>query len=80
MRIEFELTDQELKNLLEASRPQRAMYLSGGQMMGSSQQERANAAWEKLGKKYGFVYMTVEPIPGKSDRFFTAEVVGEVVS
>ena len=43
------------------------LHIGGGR----NQQERANNAWEALGKKMGFDYMTVQP-SGKGDRFFTA--------
>jgi hypothetical protein len=39
-------------------------------------QENANKAWQRLGEKMGFDYMTVQPIPGKGQRHFTA-VEGE---
>ena len=34
--------------------------------------EAANAAWEALGKRMGFDYMTVMSIGGMGERFFTA--------
>ena len=34
-------------------------------------------AWQKLGKKHGFNYMTVRPIPNKDSKFFTAELLPE---
>jgi hypothetical protein len=72
MRQEFEMAEDDLKELLAAMKPEPVMFLTGGAPMFRSQQERANEAWEKLGKKMGFDYMTVEP-NGKGDRFFTAE-------
>lgn len=74
MRKEFEMTEDDLKVLLRACRPQPVMYLSGGIPMGLSTQEMANMAWDELGKKMGFVGSTVKPT-GKGDRFFTAEVL-----
>lgn len=74
-RREFELTTRERKALLKAAKPQPAMFLPGGRPMYRSQQERANEAWAKLGKKYGFDSSTVEPVSGKADTVFTAEVV-----
>ena len=35
-------------------------------------QENANKVWQHLGEKMGFDYMTVQPIPGKGQRHFTA--------
>lgn len=78
MTKEFELTEEEYKTLLEASKPTPVMFLSGGTSMYNSPQENANAAWEALGKKLGFLTYTVKPIYGKGNRFFTAEEVKNV--
>jgi len=72
MRKEYELTEDELNELLNASKPTPVMYLSGGQSMCGSPQENANRAWEKLGNARGFDYMTVQP-SSRGKRFFTAE-------
>jgi hypothetical protein len=40
--------------------------------MSNSPQENANRAWEALGRKMGFDYSTVQPIPGKGQLFFSA--------
>lgn len=69
---EFEMSPEELGEIFAACRPVPAMYLSGGQLMGNSIQENANAAWARLGKKLGFKHMTVRPSP-KGERFFMAE-------
>lgn len=69
----YELTDEELRDVLDACKPQP--YLVFGGMGPSSPQERANLAWELLGKKHGFDAFTVQGIPGKSERYFTAEPV-----
>ena len=76
MRKEYELTEEELESVLEASKPVPVMYLSGGQPMFRTPQQNANSAWRKLAEKYGFVWDTVEPITGKEQRFVTAEVKG----
>lgn len=73
---EFEMTEDDLKAILEACKPTPVMYLSGGRSMFRSQQENANDAWETLGKKMGFKHMTVRP-SRKGQRFFTAEATGE---
>ena len=72
MRKEYEMTDEELKEIMDACKPVPVMYMSGGQPMFSSRQENANHAWEKLSKKLGFKNMTVKP-NGKGNKFFTAE-------
>lgn len=75
MRKEFEMTEEDLKELLEACRPAPAMFLGGGTPMFGTPQENANRAWQHLGEKMGFDYMTVQPISGKGQRHFTALAV-----
>jgi hypothetical protein len=71
-RTNYEMSKEDLKRILDASKPTPVMFLSGGTPMGSSQQESANQAWAALGKKMGFDYMTVRPVPSKGQRFFSA--------
>lgn len=68
-RINYEMSEEELKTLLESMQPVPMIMLQIGNPR--STQERANDAWEALGKKMGFDYMTVKP-SGKGDRVFTA--------
>jgi len=70
MRKNYEMTQEQLDKLLEASKPVPMVALNCG--MPRSPQERANSAWEALGEELGFDYMTVKP-NGKGDRFFSAE-------
>lgn len=72
MRKNFEITEDKLRELLDASKPTPYMCISGGST-GPTPQENANSAWERLGKEMGFKYMTVEP--GNKERFFSAEAV-----
>lgn len=72
MRQSYEMTESDLKEILDACKPTPVMFLSGGAPMFRSQQENANAAWAALGKRLGFDHMTVQPITGKNQRFFTA--------
>ena len=74
MRTEFEMTDDDLAVLMDASKPTPAMWLSGGVPMCGTPQENANRAWGRLAEKLGFEQMTVRPVPGKGQKFFTAEV------
>ena len=74
MRLEFELTEKEEKALLRAAKPTPVMYLSSGMPMFDSPQENANRAWKRLAKKRGFIYESVRPVAGKSQRFFSAEI------
>ena len=71
-RTNYEMTEEDLKTLLDACKPTPVMYLSGGVPMGGTPQENANAAWTLLGTKMGFESKTVKPIQGKGPRFFTA--------
>lgn len=72
MRKRYEMTPGHLQKILDACKPTPVMFLSGGQPMGSSPQENANAAWRSLGDELGFDYMTVQPT-GEGNLFFTAE-------
>ena len=76
MRKEFELTEEQLNKLLGAGKAVPAMYLSGGAPMFGTPQENSNRAWSELGDELGFEYMTVQPVSGKSDGFFTADMKG----
>ena len=67
---EFEMTDEDLAALLTACKPVSMIALQCGTPR--SPQENANAAWAALGKKIGFDHMTVQPIPGKGQKFFMA--------
>ena len=67
-RINYEMTEENEKVLLNACKPTPVMKIMGG----TSQQENANNAWKALGRKMGFDYVTVRPINGKGTRYFTA--------
>lgn len=69
-RTNYEMTEEDLKAILDACKPVVAMMIGGHAP--SSQQENANNAWAALGRKMGFDHMTVQPISGKGNRFFTA--------
>lgn len=73
MKQRFEMTQADLDQLLEASRP--VPYMVFGGMAPRSPQDNANAAWRELGNLLGFDAMTVEPIRGEDQRFFMAEPV-----
>ena len=75
MRKEFEMTQEQLDKLMESMKPVPLIMLQCG--MPRSQQERANDAWESLGKEMGFDSMSVRPT-GRGDRFFTAESTEQV--
>lgn len=69
-RTAYEMTEADLEELLAACKPVIAMMIGG--RWPSSPQENANRAWERLGEKMGFDPMTVRPVDGKGNRFFTA--------
>lgn len=74
-RREFEMSERDLRAIVEASQPTIAIAVSGPNgpvPVGGSPQENANAAWCALGRRMGFDGMTVEPVFGKAPRFFTA--------
>lgn len=73
MKREFEMTDEQHARLMAACKPVPYMIMGG--MAPRSVQENANDAWAALGREMGFEPMTVQPVSGKSDRFFTAEAV-----
>jgi hypothetical protein len=66
----YEMTQADLDAILDACKPVPAMMIGG--TLPRSQQENANDAWAALGRKMGFDHMTVRPIAGKGDRFFSA--------
>lgn len=69
-RTNYEMTEADLQELLAAMKSVPVMMIGGS--TGPSQQENANAAWARLGAKMGFDPMTVQPISGKGNRFFSA--------
>lgn len=69
---DYEMTEEQLKNLMDACKPVPMIALQCGTPR--SPQENANYAWESLGKELGFNHMTVRP-NGKGDRFFSAEPI-----
>ena len=80
MRKEFEMSDEQLDKILDAGKPTPVMAIGdpkGGPPIpiGGHPQENANRAWQALGREMGFAYMSVQPVAGKEQKFFTAEVV-----
>ena len=69
-RVNYEMTEEDLKKIIEACKP--TVCIKIGDYTPPSPQENANRAWEALGKRMGFDSLTVRPIPGKGDRFFSA--------
>lgn len=68
-RIEYEMTQSDLDEIMTACAPVPYMVVGGHEP--SSPQENANRAWANLGDKMGFDSTSVKP-SRKGDRFFTA--------
>jgi hypothetical protein len=68
--VEFKLTDNQLKKILDASKPTLCIMVGG--IVPPTPQDNANAAWRSLGDELGFDYLTVRPVPGKDEHYFTA--------
>ena len=71
MRKNYEMTDKQLAQLLDACKPVPYMIIGGVEP--KSPQENANAAWKRLGDELGFDHMSVQPVSGMGMKFFTAE-------
>jgi DNA repair exonuclease SbcCD ATPase subunit len=67
-RAKYEMSDEDLKEILDACKPTPAMIIMGD----LSPQRNANSAWQNLADKMGFDWETVRPIDGKGNKFFTA--------
>lgn len=72
MRKEFEMSYEQLEEILKACLPVPYMIFGGHEP--STPQENATRAWESLGRELGFDHLSVKPVSGQGERFFTAEV------
>jgi hypothetical protein len=68
---EFEITEEELQAIYDISRHKMPVMFIGV-WTGLDSQEQANRMWQTLGKKYGFVWDSVERCPGKDNHFCLA--------
>lgn len=75
MKREYEMSEEDLAGILKACRP--VPYIAPGGVPPRSPQENANDAWRELGGRMGFDHMTVQPVPGKGERFFAATPMEE---
>ena len=73
MRKEFVMSIKDWEYILDACKP--VPYMVFGGLPPESPQVRANRAWENIGHKMGFKFMTVKPDSKGRDRFFTAEEI-----
>ena len=72
MKQEFKMTQQEMDDIIAINRNKMPMLKIGDVITGLDLQENINEYWKKLGDKYGFEYMTVEP-SSRGNLFFLAE-------
>ena len=71
MKRNYEMSEEQYAKIMQACEPVPLIMLQLG--MPRSPQERANDAWEALGKEMGFQHMTVGPDNSGNERCFIAE-------
>ena len=69
-RTNYEMSEADLTTLLNACKSTPVIMV--GNYTPSTPQENATRAWAQLGEKIGFDHMTVQPVAGKGQRFFSA--------
>ena len=69
-RTEYEMTEEQMKVLMDACKPVPCIMVGG--YSPQTPQQNANNAWAKLGEEMGFDSTTVQPVSGKGTAFFTA--------
>lgn len=72
MRQEYRMTPEQLRKLVDASKPVKYDGIIGP-WKPRTRQQNAMDAWRKLGFEMGFNFMTAQPVPGKGPDYFTAE-------
>jgi hypothetical protein len=75
MRKEFQLTEEQYQKLLDASKPTPAMWDGKGNYLFGTPYENAMRVWRALGSSCGFDPESVQPVEGKSNYYFTAELL-----
>lgn len=75
MRLNYEMTQEDLDKILNSCKPVAMIALQCGTPR--SPQENANAAWKELGSRMYFEPFSVQPT-GKGNRFFSAETTIKV--
>lgn len=63
MSNKYIMTQEQFDAILAASQP--VPYMVFGGIEPTSPQEKANAAWKRLGDEMGFDHMTVQPAGSK---------------
>lgn len=72
MKQEFQMTQQEMDDIIAINKSQMPVLLIGNVTAGMDLQERINAYWSGLSDKYGFKQFTVEG-SSRGNLFFLAE-------
>ena len=72
MKQEFEMTQQEMDDIIAINKNQSPVMKFGDYWSGMDLQQKINHYWETLGNKYGFKHLTVEG-SAKGKLFFLAE-------
>lgn len=72
MKKEFQMTDDEFNEIKSIAQDTTPVMKFGNYWSGMDKQDRANAFWKILAAKYGFIWDTGEPVPGKPSIFFKA--------
>ena len=68
---EYRMTKRQLAELREACRPVPYVVVNGKPPR--SLQEKAEAFWKRLGRRFGFNWRTVRPAPERNQQYFLAE-------
>ena len=72
MKQEFEMTQQEMDDIILINKNKMPVMKFGSHWTGLDLQEQINEYWKTLGDKYGFRHLTVEA-SAKGKLFFLAE-------
>lgn len=72
MKKEYQLNEDEFAEIKAISAQREPVMKFGNYWTGTGPQDRANAFWKLLADKYGFVWDSAEPVPGKDHTFFKA--------
>jgi len=72
MKQEFEMTQEEMDDIIAINKDQMPVMQIGNVTTGMDLQERINSYWKGLSDKYGFKQMTVEG-SSRGKLFFLAE-------
>ena len=64
----FTLSDAQFEEIVRINKEggDPVMYLSSGQCLGRSLQEKINDYWQTISKEMGFDYTTIEPIDNRN--------------